>query len=103
MNESSSFSPLGVAVAVTAPNGSASASTTLPGAGGTSAMVTNGVNAPISLGFATVAGGAAATATSFVIGPSQTRVVGIPTGTTDVSVWGIGATGTVYVQRGDGL
>lgn len=96
------FGPLGASVAVTAPSGSGSTSTTIPGAGGDVAHITNTVAFPVSLIFSTTAGGAVGTATGVTIPASSIGNVSIPIGTTDVSVWGIGGTGAVYVQRGSG-
>jgi hypothetical protein len=42
------------------------------------------------------------TATGVIVPASSISNVSIPINTQDVSVWGIGGTGTVYCQRGDG-
>lgn len=97
------FSPLGASVAVTAPSGSSSSSTALPGAGGCAAQVYNASSAPVTIAFSTTSGGATATATTELISPSLTRVVSMPYNSSDVAVYGIGGSGTVYIQRGDGI
>jgi len=96
------FSPLGAAVAVTAPSGSGSASIALPGSGGHSCKVTNTIAFPVSVTFSTVSGGAVVTATSIILCASESRVIGIPDGTSDCAAWGIGGTGSVYFNRGEG-
>jgi hypothetical protein len=103
MTQGLPFSPLGASVTVVAPSGSSSASTTLPGTGGFAARVFNEAAVPITVRFAQVAGGATALATDLTIGAGLAEVVGIGFGTTDVAVYGIGGTGNVVIQRGEGL
>src|SRR5215469_9867060 len=96
------FSPLGASVSVTAPSGSGSASTTIPGAGGDVCHISNTVAFPVSLVFSQTAGGAVGSGTGIIVPASAVSNVSMPIGTTDVSIWGIGGTGAVYVQRGSG-
>lgn len=103
MSQALPFSPLGATVTVTAPNGSSSASTTLPGAGGLSCKVTNLNTTPITVVFSQVVGGAAALVNSLLVNTGLTEIFSLPFGTTDVAVWGVGAAGSVVLQRGDGM
>jgi hypothetical protein len=96
------FAPLGISVAVTAGNGATSASTALPGAGGFTCKVTNTIAFPVSVVFSNTSGGAVATATNEIVPANAERMVSIPYNTIDVAAYGIGGTGTVYFQRGDG-
>lgn len=97
------FSPLGATVPVAAGNGATSASTALPGSGGLSAKVHNANTVPSTIVFSSVSGGAVALATSLEIAAGLTEVISLPFGTVDVACYGIGAAGTVYVTRGDGV
>jgi hypothetical protein len=97
------FSPLANAVTVGAGNGATSASTTLPGVGGDTCKVTNLNTVPVTIAFATVAGGATAIANGLVVNTGLTEIFSIPQGTTDVAAYGIGAAGNVVFQRGSGM
>ena len=97
------FSPMGAGLTLTAPSGSSSASTALPGVGGHSLKVTNGNTVPITVAWSTTSGGAAATANSLVVNTGLTEIFSIPDGTSDVAVYGIGAAGSVYLNRGEGM
>jgi hypothetical protein len=101
-NNPAPFSPLGASVALVYPLGSGLGSTALPGAGGDSCRLVNTAAFPVSVTFAQVAGGAVGSATGMILNASEDKVVSIPIGTTDINVWGIGGTGTVYAQRGGG-
>jgi hypothetical protein len=57
----------------------------------------------VTLAFSTVVGGAVAAITNVIFAPGLTDVTGIPINTTDVAAYGVGAAGTVYVQRGQGI
>jgi hypothetical protein len=103
MSQALPFSPLGAALTLSAPNGSSSASTTLPGAGGDTCKVTNENTVPSTVAFSTVVGGAVAASTSLLVNTGLTEIFSIPIGTTDVAVYGVGAVGNVVLQRGSGM
>lgn len=97
------FTPAGATISVSAPNGSSSASTTLPGAGfGGTVQVYDAGSVPIAFAFANIPGGATATASSTVVAPGTTAYFYIGTNAFDVAAYGIGGTATVYFQLGNG-
>lgn len=102
MSQDLAFGGLGAPVAITAPNGSSSASTALPGVGGDACLIQNLMANSISVEFSNVSGGAVAGATNIIIRNASFRVVAMPIDTVDVAVRGLGGTGTVYFQRGSG-
>jgi hypothetical protein len=101
-NNPAPFSPLGASVPIVYPSGSGSVSTTIPGAGGDSCRLVNTAAFPVSVIFGQNVGGAVATATGYILNASEDKVVSMPLGASDIAVWGIGGTGTVYAQRGGG-
>ena len=103
MTQPIAFQPLGITASIAAPSGASSASTTLPGVGGSALRVYNATAFPITWAISTTPGGAAATGSSTTVAAGLTEVFSMPLGTTDVAVYGIGGTGTVYLQRGDGI
>jgi hypothetical protein len=100
----SAFGALGAPSTVSAPNGSSSASTPLPGLGGFSAKVINENASPITVIFSGVSGGAVATAnTGTTVNAGVSEIVALPYNTVDYAVFGVGGVGNVVVQRGDGI
>lgn len=103
MGSPSVFGPLGASVTLAAPSGSSSGSTTLPGAGGFVCKVINESTAPVTIGFSGTAGAAVAVVAGPTINAGVSELVAMPFGTVDFALYGVGGTGSVVVQRGDGI
>lgn len=103
MGNPAAFSPLGNALTLLAPNNSATASTTLPGQGGGSLKIVNEAAVAITVAVSTVAGGAVPTVNNFTVNAGISELMSLPFNTVDVAVFGVGGTGNVVVQRGDGI
>lgn len=97
------FSPVAQSVLISAPSGSSSASTGLPGAGaGAVLQVYDAGTVPIAWVSSNLPGGATATATSNVVSPGGTAYFFVGTGVFDVAAYGIGGSASVYFQLGNG-
>lgn len=98
------FTGTGNQISISAPNGSSSASTTLPGApfSGGSIMISNTGAVPVTFRASDTAGGAVAVSNGSVIPANTVLYFGLSVTATDVAVYGIGGTATVFLQRGNG-
>ncbi|HET9109090.1 MAG TPA: hypothetical protein VFN79_18080 [Steroidobacteraceae bacterium] len=100
---STPFNPIAQSIAITAPNGSSSASETLPGASGADTIqVYDNGSVPITWVVSSVPGAALATSSSTIVPPGIAAYFYIGPGAHDVAVYGIGGAATVYVQAGLG-
>lgn len=103
MGSPSVFGPLGASATLAAPTGASSTSTALPGAGGFVCKVINESLSPVTIAFSGTSGGAVAVAAGPTINAGVSELVAMPFGTVDFALWGVGGTGNVVVQRGDGI